>query len=125
MSKRILIVGGGTAGWLAAAYLARTLGAQSPGGIEISLAESAEIGILGVGEGVFPITPTSARPSVSCATMSARPEMGWTYGISSYEARRFVRHVRDMIGKTAQAMPLHAQFLEGLAAAPATAQAAC
>lgn len=32
------------------------------------------------------------------------------------EAWRFVRHVRDMIGKTAQAMPSHAKFLEGLAA---------
>ncbi|EJL37989.1 Tryptophan halogenase [Caulobacter sp. AP07] len=37
------------------------------------------------------------------------------------EARRFVRHVREMVGKTAQAMPLHAKFLEGLVVAPAPA----
>lgn len=52
--KRLLIVGGGTAGWITAGYLARTLGAQSPDGVQITLVESADIGILGVGEGTFP-----------------------------------------------------------------------
>ncbi|MGR4863784.1 tryptophan halogenase family protein [Caulobacter sp. LARHSG274] len=61
MGKRILIVGGGTAGWLTAGYLARTLGARSPGGIEITLVESAEIGILGVGEGTFPTIRKTLR----------------------------------------------------------------
>ena len=51
--KSILIVGGGTAGWLTAAYLARTL-ATKAGGVSITLVESREIGILGVGEGTFP-----------------------------------------------------------------------
>uniref|UniRef100_UPI0035CB624E tryptophan halogenase family protein n=1 Tax=uncultured Sphingomonas sp. TaxID=158754 RepID=UPI0035CB624E len=52
--RRILIVGGGTAGWLAAAYLAKAL-ARSPGGAaQITLLESPEIGIVGVGEGTFP-----------------------------------------------------------------------
>lgn len=52
--KRVLIVGGGTAGWITAGYLARILGAQASGGISITLIESADIGILGVGEGTFP-----------------------------------------------------------------------
>ncbi|MEO6359474.1 MAG: tryptophan halogenase family protein [Sphingomicrobium sp.] len=54
MKKRILIVGGGTAGWLTAAYLAKRLGVDLPGGAAIQLVESASIGILGVGEGTFP-----------------------------------------------------------------------
>lgn len=54
MRKRILIVGGGTAGWLTAGYLARRLGSDLPGGASIRLVESAEIGTLGVGEGTFP-----------------------------------------------------------------------
>jgi tryptophan halogenase len=54
MKKRILIVGGGTAGWLTAGYLAKRLGADLPEGISITLVESRDIGILGVGEGTFP-----------------------------------------------------------------------
>ena len=46
----VLIVGGGTAGWLTAAFLAKTLGA----GIQVTLVESPELGIVGVGEGTFP-----------------------------------------------------------------------
>ncbi len=51
--RDILIVGGGTAGWLTAAYLARALGTAS-GGVRVTLVESSAIGIIGVGEGTFP-----------------------------------------------------------------------
>lgn len=50
----ILIVGGGTAGWLTATYLAKHLGANRAGGVRITLIESSDIGILGVGEATFP-----------------------------------------------------------------------
>ncbi len=52
--KRIVIVGGGTAGWITAGYLAKVLGAGSADGVAVSLVESKDIGILGVGEGTFP-----------------------------------------------------------------------
>src|SRR5262249_51452384 len=51
--RDILIVGGGTAGWLTAAFLAKTLG-TAQGGVRVTLVESSEIGIIGVGEGTFP-----------------------------------------------------------------------
>jgi tryptophan halogenase len=51
--QQILIVGGGTAGWLTAAFLAKTLG-TADGGPRITLVESPDIGIIGVGEGTFP-----------------------------------------------------------------------
>ena len=51
--QSILVVGGGTAGWLTAAFLARTLGTAA-GGIRVTLVESSDIGIIGVGEGTFP-----------------------------------------------------------------------
>jgi glycine/D-amino acid oxidase-like deaminating enzyme len=52
--RSILIVGGGTAGWLTAAYLARSLGLPDNDHVEITLLESSDIGIIGVGEGTFP-----------------------------------------------------------------------
>ncbi len=54
MSKRVLIIGGGTAGWITAGYLAQRLAADLPGGAQVTVVESPAIGILGVGEGTFP-----------------------------------------------------------------------
>lgn len=54
MTKHVAIVGGGAAGWMTAAYLARMLTANSPGGVKITLIESEDIGTIGVGEGTFP-----------------------------------------------------------------------
>ena len=47
--KRIVVVGGGSAGWMAAAALATALPAST-----VELVESEEIGIVGVGEATFP-----------------------------------------------------------------------
>ena len=47
---KILVVGGGTAGWMAAALMANTLREKA----EITLIESKQIGIIGVGEGSTP-----------------------------------------------------------------------
>jgi tryptophan halogenase len=52
--KDVLIVGGGTAGWLTAAFLARMLATRCAAGVRITLVESSDIGIIGVGEATFP-----------------------------------------------------------------------
>ncbi|MXO49788.1 tryptophan halogenase [Erythrobacter gaetbuli] len=48
--RRVVIAGGGTAGWMAACALARTMGKT----IELTLVESDAIGTVGVGESTIP-----------------------------------------------------------------------
>jgi len=61
LKRSILVVGGGTAGWLTAAYLARYLGISEDGPLSVTLLESPEIGIIGVGEGTFPTIRTTLK----------------------------------------------------------------
>ena len=48
--KKVVIAGGGTAGWLAAAVLSQPV----PGVVDLTLIESDEIGTVGVGESTIP-----------------------------------------------------------------------
>ncbi len=56
-----MIVGGGTAGWLTAAYLAKALALLDNPHLTITLVESRDIGIIGVGEGTFPTIRETLR----------------------------------------------------------------
>ena len=59
--RRVLIAGGGTAGWLTACYLAKVLGQDPATCPRITLIESPEIGIIGVGEGSFATIRTTLQ----------------------------------------------------------------
>jgi tryptophan halogenase len=49
-AKKVIVIGGGTAGWMAASALGKML----PHACSVELIESAEIGIVGVGEATLP-----------------------------------------------------------------------
>ncbi len=56
-ARRIVIAGGGTAGWMAAAAIARTMGHM----VDLTLVESDAIGTIGVGESTIPPLVTYNR----------------------------------------------------------------
>ncbi|TPH17950.1 tryptophan halogenase family protein [Litorilituus lipolyticus] len=53
--SHIVIVGGGTAGWLAASHLAKQLRPNAADGVKVTLIESPNIPTIGVGEGTVPM----------------------------------------------------------------------
>ena len=64
--RNIVIVGGGSAGWLTAGVIAAEHKANSENGINITLIESSEVPAIGVGEGTWPtMRETLAKIGVS------------------------------------------------------------
>ena len=55
--ERVVIAGGGTAGWMAAGALSRLVGRK----LSVTLVESEEIGTVGVGEATIPTILTINR----------------------------------------------------------------
>jgi len=85
----ILIVGGGTAGWLTAAFLAKQLG-QGAQRVRILLVEASDILTIGVGEGTFPtIAKTLAALGVDEAEFMRESSAAFKQGI------RFVDWARE------------------------------
>ncbi len=60
-TKHVAIVGGGTAGWLAAGVIAAHHKSDDPGAIKVTLVESSDIPTVGVGEGTWPTMKNTVR----------------------------------------------------------------
>ncbi len=59
--RKIVIVGGGTAGWLTAGVIAARHRGRMPGGFSVTLIESPTTPIIGVGEGTWPTLRTTLQ----------------------------------------------------------------
>ncbi|WP_409977420.1 tryptophan halogenase family protein [Sphingomonas sp. Y38-1Y] len=89
--KRIVIVGGGTAGWLAACRLAA---AATPAALDVTLIEAPDIPTIGVGEGTWPTMRRTlsrigiAEPDFLAACDGAFKQgsrfIGWRNGSDAY-----------------------------------------
>ncbi len=111
---RILIVGGGTAGWMAAAVLSRYLGRD----YTIQLIESEEIGTVGVGEATIPqlqllnaalgIDEDSFMRATHGTYKLGIEFMGWGASDSCY------MHAFGTVGRDMGVVPFHHYWLRGL-----------
>jgi glycine/D-amino acid oxidase-like deaminating enzyme len=59
--RKVVVVGGGSAGWLTAAVLAAEHGPSAGGRLKVALLESPDIGPIGVGEGTWPTMRDTLR----------------------------------------------------------------
>src|SRR3954471_15829555 len=59
--RNIVIVGGGTAGWLTAAIIAAAHRSRVPASFSVTLVESPDVPIIGVGEGTWPTLRTTLK----------------------------------------------------------------
>jgi tryptophan 7-halogenase len=105
---RVLIVGGGTAGWMTAAALSRLLPPQS---VTLRLVESTEIGTVGVGEATVPhIRFFNAKLGFDEAEFMAKTRATFKLGI---EFRNWFRlgdayiHPFGAFGRELHGVPFH------------------
>jgi len=97
--SKIVIAGGGTAGWMAAAMLAKTLGKV----VDVTLVESDEIGTIGVGEATIPPLVTYLRLlDIKESEFMAATQATFKLGISFEHWRNVDEHYIHSFGTTGQ-----------------------
>lgn len=113
--KKVVIAGGGTAGWCVAAALSKVLGSL----LDITLVESTEIGIVGVGEATIPTIRTFHRNlGIDERDFMRNTQAGIKLGISFDSwARRddHYFHSFGSIGKSSWEAPFHHIWLHARA----------
>jgi tryptophan 7-halogenase len=114
--RRIVIVGGGTAGWMTAAALSRFLGGSER---RIVLVESDAIGIVGVGEGTIPpILEFNLQLGLDEAAFLRETHATYKLGIEFVDwttpGERYF-HQFGQIGRPLNGVPFHQLWLDNRA----------
>jgi tryptophan halogenase len=92
--KQVVIVGGGTAGWLTAGIIAARHQGRMQGGFSVTLVESPNVPIIGVGEGTWPtmrstlekmgVSETQMFRECDAAFKQGAKFANWTTGHDAY-----------------------------------------
>ena len=111
--KRVVVVGGGSAGWMAAAALGTYLGKS----VDVRLVESEEIGIVGVGESTVPYMKTfnSQVLGIREADFVAQTQGTFKLGIQFNDWGRIgdsYVHGFGTIGRSLGPLPFHQYWLK-------------
>jgi tryptophan halogenase len=113
--RRIVVVGGGTAGWMTAAALAKFCAA----GHSITLVESDEIGIIGVGEATIPTVQAFNRAlgideAEFVAATGATYKLGIAFEGWGRPDQGYV-HAFGLVGRALGILPFHQYWLRARA----------
>src|SRR5262245_62762994 len=110
--RSVVIAGGGTAGWMTAAALARVLGPR----LTITLVESSEIGIVGVGEATIPaIAQYNRLVKLDEGDFLRHTQGTFKLGIEFdgwYEKGQSYMHAFGPVGRDLAYIPFHHYFLK-------------
>ena len=110
--KSVVVAGGGTAGWMAAAAIAKVLGPR----LSITLVESDEIGIIGVGEATIPsIALYNDLLRIDENEFLRQTQGTFKLGIEFlnwYEPKHRYLHAFGSIGKDLAYIPFHHYWLQ-------------
>ena len=111
--RRIVVVGGGPAGWMAAAALARFI---APSGKRVVVVESEAIGIVGVGEGTIPpILEFNHQLGIDEAEFLRETHASYKLGIDfvgwTHEDDRYF-HQFGQIGRPLNGVPFYQLWLK-------------
>jgi tryptophan halogenase len=112
--KSVVIAGGGTAGWMVAAAIAKVMGPR----LTITLVESDEIGIIGVGEATIPsIALYNEMLRIDENDFLRQTQGTFKLGIEFvnwYERGHTYMHAFGGIGKDLAYIPFHHYWLQGM-----------